>query len=652
MANRIFTGERGTKGQRQLSQLRSTNNIHMGYVRDSSDPQRMGRLKVWVPEFGPDTDETYLTVSYASPFAGVTDIADEKPDDKTEEGSQRSYGIWAVPPDKGNAVLVCFVNGDPARGFWFGCIYPQNMNHMVPGIGMNVSTDSQMNEAFAPYSPPVVEYNKKDSAVNPEQPTRPVRSSLAQALLTQGLNKDPERGVSNTSARRESPSLAQGWLTPGGNSISFDDDPANSFIRLRTKNGAQVMISDTSGYIYMITKGGKSWFEISDGAIDFFSEAPISLHSLDDINIVADGDLNLDAKKDVNIHAGGNVRSFSGANTEFAAGANLNAQAGAKASLSAGGDLAMAGGGSVGLSAGGTLVSESGGANVRNGSQILDNSGGGAAVSADEAQFKEASSVGNGGARASIASSIPTHEPYHHPINASVNASQDSEAAGAGGTVSVKRADGSVVNGVAEPDNTPVRNISGYRVSDKVNGCIMQASQRTGVPYTTLMAMAAAESGFNPNAGARSSSAKGLYQFVGGTWTTMISRYGPNGSRVKNAGVQNNIYDPCSNALMGAYYIKENQQALAAAGLPTGPTDLYMCHFLGTGGGKQFLRELKSNPNASGAALFPKAASANRSIFYNNSGQARSLQSIYNMMNSKTGATVPQWAAYQRSHRG
>ena len=122
MANRIFTGERGTKGQRQLSQLRSTNNIHMGYVRDSSDPQRMGRLKVWVPEFGPDTDETYLTVSYASPFAGVTDIADEKPDDKTEEGSQRSYGIWAVPPDKGNAVLVCFVNGDPARGFWFGCI--------------------------------------------------------------------------------------------------------------------------------------------------------------------------------------------------------------------------------------------------------------------------------------------------------------------------------------------------------------------------------------------------------------------------------------------------------------------------------------------------------------------------------------------------
>jgi uncharacterized protein (DUF2345 family) len=643
MSNNIYTGEKGTKATRNAAQLRATNGIHMGFVRSAEDPQRMGRLSVWVPEFGPDAEPNYITVQYASPFAGVTDIADEKPDDRSEEGSQRSYGFWAVPPDKGNMVLIAFVNGDPARGYWFAGVYPQNMNHMVPGIGMNVSTDPKMNEAFAPYSPPVVEYNKKDAAINPDAPQRPVRSSLANGLLEQGLAKDPERGVSNTSARREAPSLAQGWLTPGGNSISFDDDPANSFIRLRTKGGAQVMISDTSGYIYMITKGGKSWF-------DFYSDAPISLHSLDDINIVADGDLNLDAKKDVNIHAGGSVRSFSGANTEFAAGGALNTQAGGKASHSAGGDFAMSGGGSVGIAAGGTLVSESGGANVRNGSQILDNSGGGSAVTPEDASFKEASSVGNGGARATIASAIPTHEPYHHPINASVNPTQNSDAAGAGGTVGIKRADGTIIEGVTEADNSPVRNISGFKVSDKVNGCIMQASQRTGVPYTTLMAMAAAESGFNPNAGAKGSSAKGLFQFLNGTWATMVGRYGPNGSKVRNAGVSS-IYDPCSNALMGAYYIKENQQALAAAGLPTGPTELYMCHFLGTGGGRSFLRQMKANPSASAAQAFPGPARSNRTIFYSN-GQARSFQSVYSVLNAKTGATVPQWAAYQRAHKG
>lgn len=651
MSNRINTGEKGTKAARQLNELKASTNIHLGFVRDSADPQRMGRLKVWIPELGPDQIETYITVSYAAPFAGATNIADERADDRSEEGSQRSYGIWAVPPDIGNQVLVCFVNGDPARGFWFGCVYAQNMNHMVPGIGMNVSTDGKLNEDFAPYSPPVVEYNKKDQSIDPNRPVRPARSSLASALLAQGLAHDPERGVSNTSARREPTSMVQGWLTPGGSSISFDDDPANSFIRFRTKSGAQIMVSETSGYIYMITKGGNSWVEISDGAIDMYSDAPISIRSLDDINIVADGDLNLDAKKDVNIHAGGSVRSYSGASTEMAAGSNFTTQAGGKASHSAGGDFAASGGGNMGLSAGGTMVSESGGTNVRNGSQILDNSGGGSAVAPNEAQFKEASSVGNGGARATIASSIPTHEPYHHPINASISVDQNSEGASAGGVLNIKRGDGSVIEGVTSPDNSPIRNISGFKVSDNVNGCIMRASQRTGVPYTTLMALCAAESGFNPNAGATSSSAKGLFQFVGGTWRTMVSRYGPNGSVVRNAGVSS-IYDPCSNALMGAYYTKENINALASAGLPSGPTDLYMCHFLGTGGGRKFLRAKANNPNQIAAQVSGSgAASANRSIFYK-SGSPRTLQEVYNLLDKKTGATVPQWAAYQKKHRG
>ncbi len=206
------------------------------------------------------------------------------------------------------------------------------------------------------------------------------------------------------------------------------------------------------------------------------------------------------------------------------------------------------------------------------------------------------------------------------------------------------------MEGVTEPDNTPVRKISGYKVSDKVNGCIMAASKRTGVAYSTLMAMAAAESSFNPNAGAKTSSAKGLYQFTDGTWNAMIKKYGPNGTAVKNPGVTN-VYDACSNALMGAYYIKENRDALAAAGLGTGPTELYMCHFLGTAGGKKFLRAKASNPNQIAANVVGSSvANANHSIFYK-SGGARTVQEVYNVLNAKTGATVPQWEAYQKSHR-
>jgi hypothetical protein len=55
-------------------------------------------------------------------------------------GSQQSYGFWFVPPDINNEVVVCFINGDQGRGIWFGCLYQQNMNHMVPGLPGNNST--------------------------------------------------------------------------------------------------------------------------------------------------------------------------------------------------------------------------------------------------------------------------------------------------------------------------------------------------------------------------------------------------------------------------------------------------------------------------------------------------------------------------------
>lgn len=647
-SNNVFRGDKTTKAKKLQQSLRSLTNVHVAFVRGVDDPQRMGRLLVWVPEFGPDIQASYLTVSYASPFAGATNIADNQAHSQTEDGSQKSYGFWAIPPDIGNQVLICFANGDLTRGFWFGCIYAQNMNHMVPGVGMNTSTDDQLNEQFSPFFPPVVEYNKKDNELNPNSPKRPARSDLANALLKQGLQRDGERGVTNTSARRETTSRVQGWLTPGGSSISFDDDPANSFIRFRTKTGTQVMISETSGYIYMITKEGNSWVEISDGAIEMYSSAPISMRTENDFNIRADGELNLDAGGNVNIHAGGDLRTFSGGSTNMAAGGSFAAQAAGKASIGAAGDVGIGGGGSVGVSAGADMVVELGGSNIRNGAKILDNSGGGGAVTPDDAQFKEASSIGTD-TTPTICSRLPAHEPYEHPINATI----DGSGGGAFDSTTsqqIKDSEGNIVNASLTEDNTPVRDIGGYKVSDKVNSCIYQAAQRTGVPYAELMAVAAAESSFNPNAGARTSSAKGLFQFIDSTWVQTYNRYGPNGTRVKNPNVKNKVFDTCSNALMGAYYIKENKAELAAAGLPTGPTEVYMLHFLGPAGGKKFLRGVRSNPNApSTSSVRPAAVNSNRTIFYKKGGQLRTNREVYNVLNAKVGATVPQWQKYQRS---
>src|SRR5690606_1937854 len=81
----------------------------------------------------------------------------------------------------------------------------------------------------------------------------------------------------------------------------------------------------------------------------------------------------------------------------------------------------------------------------------------------------------------------------------------------------------------------------GYEIrADVLNG-IQQASANTGVDFSFLMAQAAKESGFNPDAKAKTSSASGLYQFVEQTWLSVVRKHGAEyglgdmGSKIKIA---------------------------------------------------------------------------------------------------------------------
>ena len=170
--------------------------IYIGFVKAVNDQQRMGRIKVWIPEIsGASTDESqWYICSYASPFAGATSIYDST-NGPTWENTQRSYGFWFVPPDLENEVLVCFIGGDPGRGVWFGCLYQQNMNHMVPGIPADANSNNL----------PVAEYNKLKATTAVNTATAPIYKPLADQLKIQGLDVDEQRGQSTAGARRESP---------------------------------------------------------------------------------------------------------------------------------------------------------------------------------------------------------------------------------------------------------------------------------------------------------------------------------------------------------------------------------------------------------------------------------------------------------------
>ena len=181
-------------------------------------------------------------------------------------------------------------------------------------------------------------------------------------------------------------------------------------------------------------------------------------------------------------------------------------------------------------------------------------------------------------------------------------------------------------------------------------GTIRQASTATGVSFGYLVAAAKIESNLNPQAAAPTSSARGLYQFIEQTWLGTVKEAGasfgygryadaitrlPSGSyEVSDAAARQEILqlrkDPAANAAMAGVLTRSNGFKLTGA-LGRRPSDgeLYIAHFLGAGGASRLISNVQSNPQASAAALFPRAAAANRSIFYDRDGGARSVSQVY-----------------------
>ena len=88
--------------------------------------------------------------------------------------------------------------------------------------------------------------------------------------------------------------------------------------------------------------------------------------------------------------------------------------------------------------------------------------------------------------------------------------------------------------------------------------------------------------------------------------------------------------DPAVSAVMAGAFTRSNAAELAAA-IGRQPTEgeLYIAHFLGPDGASRLISAAATDPQRSAVAMFPQAAAANRSIFYDNFGRARSVRDVY-----------------------
>jgi hypothetical protein len=342
-------------------------------VVNNLDTRYMGGLVVELLRYTtaggtPERTGQLLNVRYLSPFYGVTPNAALTANDGYEH-TQKSYGMWMVPPDVGTKVLVMFAEGNANFGYWIGCIPADYMNFMVPdGKASTENTTGITPPPLRGRKLPVGEYNKSiesGSRVDPTLFAKPYNKDFTESLEIQGLLNDEVRGTTTTSARREMPSAVFGISTPGpkdrrdgsptveigtaGNKVSvpsnrlggsafvMDDGderfvrathaedgppiyknkgnnetggdrtiPQNELMRFRTRTGHQILMHNSEDLIYIGNARGTTWIEMtSDGKIDIHAQDSVSIMTENDLNITAERDINMEAGRNVNIKAAG-----------------------------------------------------------------------------------------------------------------------------------------------------------------------------------------------------------------------------------------------------------------------------------------------------------------------------------------------------------
>lgn len=202
--------------------------------------------------------------------------------------------------------------------------------------------------------------------------------------------------------------------------------------------------------------------------------------------------------------------------------------------------------------------------------------------------------------------------------------------------------------------------VSAVSVPQGIATALTAAGEKSNVDFDYLVQTAIRESSLNPTAKAPTSSATGLFQFLDATWLQVMKEEGPRlgyqqyanavtvdgdgDYTVKDKAMRAEILklreDPQVSADLAAAFTKANGEYLQEkfGRMPSGG-ELYIAHFMGPQGAERLFKAGLSDPDQSAAALFPRQARANRSIFYDSEG-ARSVKEVYQILVAKHDAAT------------
>jgi hypothetical protein len=336
-------------------------------VRNVLDPKYSGTLQVELLRTL-ESGDLHVTgqlvkAQYLHPFYGATSPLGISKNDSAQH-SQQSYGMWFVPPDIGNRVMVIFVEGNINRAYWIGCVQQASVNFALPDHTVSTENTDTDDPALLGKKLPVGEHNKaKASQYNdgslskPLDIKKPINYLVKAMLENQGLIEDETRGITTSSARREVPTAVFGISTPGpldkefvqnaegnlqyarlgGTNLIMDDGddkfvrktkasqgpyqyvnaetldpdvyvseekqsniPHNELFRIRTRTGHQILLHNSEDLIYIANANGTAWIEMT-------ANGKIDFFAQDSVSIHSQTDFNFKADRDVNVEAGRSI---------------------------------------------------------------------------------------------------------------------------------------------------------------------------------------------------------------------------------------------------------------------------------------------------------------------------------------------------------
>lgn len=385
----VITGQAGTQAGDPASGGVALYKYPMiGIVKNNVDTKYQGRLEVYLLDGStkdPDDASNWAVVNFLSPFFGNTPGAGQQDGLGEYVTVPSAYGMWYSPPDIGTSVLCMFVDGDPNKGFWVGCIPTTSTLSMVPAIPGTDFVIPNVGEAESyggAIRLPTASINSNNEDIlqdfnNTLEGPKPIHSYAAAMMMQQGVIRDPIRGPISSSAQRESPSRV-GWgvSTPGrpiyeggyddqnlinnledknksrlkvisrrgGHSIVMDDGDflgRDQLIRIRTALGHQIMMSDDGECLSILHRNGQSYIELGkEGTVDMYATNSINMRSQGDINIHADRDIKINAAKNCDL-AGTSMTQTTAKNFEQLTGGKHEISVGTLYNMSAGGAMSL-----------------------------------------------------------------------------------------------------------------------------------------------------------------------------------------------------------------------------------------------------------------------------------------------------------------------